>query len=181
MNTNTDPRKNYYIASDKKLIEKHPIDIINDLHARNAIVIDARKGGLIIGASHEDGGIIMLREAYCGDRRVLFPVGEMQGGEFLVNPGATEKYNGRLLEINSFNEYFDAKDIALPGDYRVSTFKIEKGYAILISNFAQMVINRNATLCYLHELNELNRQPLMESPDTILPFGYKDFMLLDNE
>lgn len=158
-----------------EMIEKPPLDVLKDLYTRNAIVTDVRRGGLVLGASHYDGGIPMISIVSINGVDTLWCVGEMEGMEFIMNPKATEKYHDTLNEINSFEEDTSIEDANRVADHTYTVYEIEKGGAILVDP-AQMIINKNASLYYLHQLDVLNQHLLHEVPETISPVGYKDLI-----
>lgn len=157
------------------MIEKPPLDILNDLYTRNATITDVRRGGLVLGASHDDGGIPMISVVCINGIETLWCVGEMQGMEFIMNPKATGKYCKTLEEINAFKEDAKIEDVNVVNNHDYTVYEIEKGGAVLMDP-SQMIINKNASLHYLHQLNILNLHLLHEVPETISPVGYKDLV-----
>jgi len=72
---------------------------IDKLYKEDAIV-DARKGGLLLGPSHDDGGIYFLFEYRDGFR--LY--GEVEGFEYIMNRDSATKC--KELQINNHNRDF---------------------------------------------------------------------------
>jgi hypothetical protein len=57
-------------------------------------------GGLVLGATHRNGGICLV----CIDDIKISVVANMEGCEYVVNPIATKRFYDRLNEINSFKK-----------------------------------------------------------------------------
>lgn len=144
--------------------DKSRLDALMDLYDNDAAVIDARRGGLIVGRSHDDGGITVVRANY-KDGFPLWAELEMEGMEFLMNPAATEKHRCRLMEINSLNQPTDASDDGC--NIACDVYNVEGGNAILITNYEQAIINKYATRRYIRELCELNDNPSYEPPQEL--------------
>lgn len=124
-----------------------------ELRQEGAEFLDGIHGGYIMGPSHAEGGVRVLTldndTFYTGEY-------EFEGGEYLVNPWATEKFRIRLEEINQYKgiaRLVRDKDIACLR--KVLPIKHEYSM-ILISNFPQFIINKIATSIFLEELDEIN-------------------------
>lgn len=74
---------------------------IETLKNDNAIV-NATNGGLIIGPSHDEGGVYFLTKYNDGYRLM----GEVEGFEFILNPISTKKYNKIISQINNYERDF---------------------------------------------------------------------------
>lgn len=119
---------------------------------------DASQGGLIVGPSHEDGGVFML---------YLYPegfriIGEAEGYEYLVHADASKKFHDQITLMNQ------------PLDEEFSEYKIEDHISIInaksdypdiyhskfiICDFRGgfSIINRRGTKKHLIELEAINR------------------------
>ncbi|WP_254413334.1 hypothetical protein [Dyadobacter diqingensis] len=145
------------------------IEQFNELSKAN-IILDGRKGGLIIGNSHKKGGIMMISASgldfFC-------LVGEMEGFEFLLCHEATEKYLNEILEINSTMAAIRKKKVSLEklwntackkndGDLVVINaildFEFPLTSKILFLKGKQFVVNKYSTLVHLKRLFEMNNE-----------------------
>lgn len=68
-------------------------------------VVDARRGGLVIGRSHDEGNIYMIQE-YLNGYRVI---NNMEGGEYVIGHETIEKHKDRIVLINSMQ--MDCKNV----------------------------------------------------------------------
>lgn len=125
-------------------------DILAELVQQNKIV-DISKGGLVVGNRHTDGGIKIIQEDLSTGRYGI--VGEMEGGEFVINSFATSKYLKRIEEINDSINTTDGIDGEVPD---IRQYIIPAGHFVIKSAYPQVIINRAATQKYLDELVEMN-------------------------
>jgi len=121
------------------------------------ILLDGRRGGLVLGPSHEQGNIFLLYEKRLGEYEIL---GTMEGGEYLLSHEAYRKFKDRIDEINSW-EY----PTAFPGKIGISektlvinAFGKSSEKAILIDRRGQFIVNKFAVGRYLAEIEALNYQ-----------------------
>lgn len=124
-----------------------------ELQNEGAEFLDGIHGGYIIGRSHAEGGVKVLTSDndafYTGEY-------EFEGGEYLVNPWATEKFRNRLEEINQYKgPMIEVKEKDIKCLKKVLSIKHEYSM-ILIANFPQFIINKYATSKYLSELDDIN-------------------------
>lgn len=128
---------------------------------REGLIIDASQGGLIKGASHLQGGIYIL-QIRNGEVGVI---GNMEGGEYVVNAFASEKYPKRLEEINSFRKPGNIinPDI-IANDVR--TIVVPRDCFLLFSSASQVIINKEATSEYLKEINSINESCIHSYTDS---------------
>ncbi|MBR3302630.1 MAG: hypothetical protein IKI67_00375 [Bacteroidales bacterium] len=118
------------------------------------MIVDASRGGLVLGSRHSDGGIKMI---LIKDNALHF-VGEMEGGEFLINYIAAQKFQDRLFEINSYKgNYSPLEDSPIVTGIR--KIVVPKGHLIILGGI-QPIINRAATSKYLKELQEINESTI---------------------
>ena len=79
-------------------------DLIPVINANG--IVDCTKGGLILGNSHSDGGIKVIRHY----KKDLYEwVFEFEGYEYIMNPDATAKQINYLSKIN--NEFQNVSNI----------------------------------------------------------------------
>jgi hypothetical protein len=122
---------------------------------KKKLVVDARTGGLVIGRSHADGNIYMIRQKY--------PLYEfefcshLEGGEYILNHNAYKKYKGRIDEINSYKVAGDAVDLYDVCKVNILLTKNEPGDKLLLIDYrGQFIVNKKATSKFLIELDVLN-------------------------
>lgn len=122
--------------------------------------VDGTNGGLVLGPSHEDGGIYMLQFIGYG----YHLVGEMEGYEYFLNPGASAYFFSSFRHFNDyekdktehFNEYPVPGDITII-DARLSKNSIYKSKFLVFENrFEFGICNKFSTRRNLSEINGLN-------------------------
>jgi len=131
------------------------------------LLIDAFDGGLMIGPSHEDGGIVYVHEF-----RGSWGMAEMEGYEFLINPWASTRYEEELLRINDEQWSLGAGGPFTPFDVHIEVPKLDVRVAdswfgdkwLCMIEFRQFIVNRYSTAKYLHRLVEINRYSLGQRP-----------------
>jgi len=118
------------------------------------LLIDGSEGGLVFGPSHANGGIQLLVK----DSHGIRIGGEMEGGEYLINPVSLKEYNDRIVQIN-----YDTKANNFPSSQfnysipnYITTIKPELNQIIEISSLGQFIVNRAATKQNLRELEDIN-------------------------
>lgn len=130
-------------------ITKEDLDFI---FSHGGKFINLSNGGLVIGKSHEEGGIKLCKRI--GDKYYYFA--DMEGYEFIVNPYSTQKYMERLKEINSYNEKTELGP--LDNNKTYSYFDFGEYDIALISDYNQFIINKNASMKFLDELTDMNNE-----------------------
>lgn len=140
----------------KKLITEDDLVAYVDMYG----LYDGSVGGLVKGNRHKDGGVKVIRESE--EPNMYEAVLEMEDGEYLLNAMATEKHLKRLKEINEYKRV--EPEIS---DERISNvsnvIRLRHSMSLIIlSNYPQCIINRNATAKYLEELDKMNREALEE-------------------
>ncbi|AEI46901.1 hypothetical protein [Runella slithyformis] len=146
-------------------IEYYERDGINFLTANavaylmeQKLIVEAPKGGLILGPSHNEGGVNVFR--WENDE---FPiVAEFEGWEYLANPFFTAQYSQQLEAINSefdgtapFTEYEIPSNIQLL-DLRPNQQGLRKW--LILGKAAQWIINRHSTQKHLDWLHKTNQE-----------------------
>ena len=126
-----------------------------DYIAEHGGFIDARPGGLVVGKTHAEGGIMIISPNEDGE--TIDIVGEMEHGEYIMSPEATQKHKARLSEINSdnnFNGYINVDSIRL----KSVLFTGKTFAAIVLTDGEQYIINSKSSAKYLDELDKLNNE-----------------------
>lgn len=117
--------------------------------------IDVRKGGLIIGRSHDDGGIWF---AITSDTGVDVIFQELEGYEYIINGQSTAS---NITIIESINKYKELEFQAYTPPNNVTVidvreFEQSNKQVLLILTNDQFIVNKYATKKHLAELEELN-------------------------
>lgn len=121
----------------------------------SGLAIDATYGGLILGRSHNEGGIYF----WIREKNDYVLEGEVEGYEYILNFGATKYYKKisdrfhqhDLHEKFGFDNYQPDESIMLldcRGKERIHLIFEVGGFAI---------INKYSTRGYLHTLDKMNR------------------------
>ena len=132
-----------------------PDEKIKELFQKG-LIISAHEGGLVIGRSHDDGNIYMIRQLY-PEYRFEF-CSNLEGGEYIISHKAYLKYKERIEEINSYKQYGDMVDlydickcnIILTQNEPVDKF-------LLIDYRGQFIVNKRATSKFLYEIDCINK------------------------
>lgn len=116
-------------------------------------IIDAQKGGLVLGNSHAQGGIQMIQKDSHGYRIV----GEMEGYEYLINPTSLKKCNLeiQLLNIETSRDFSYNPTYQIPDS--ITTINVSTNQILLLSSDSQYIVNATATEKHLHRLETINR------------------------
>lgn len=131
-----------------------PIEFVQDLYSRGMIT-EVIKGGLVLGDRHSEEGIKIMQ--ITGD--TVYCVGEMEGGEYIINCFATEEHLDRIIQINDDNSG-EVEDIPQDIVRGIRHYHIPSGHWVIKSALNQAIINRSATKKYLEELNEINESTM---------------------
>ncbi|MFK1951775.1 hypothetical protein ACIXFX_24795 [Bacteroides fragilis] len=117
---------------------------------KSGYIVDARCGGLVLGLSHEEGNIYMIRE--CPSGYEIF--GHMEGGEYIIRHEAYLRHEDRIISINKEKpeRYFIDIDILR----KTPILQVSPTQFLLIDYRGVFIVNKKATCCYLEELNSLN-------------------------
>lgn len=124
----------------------------------NGMIVDGRGGGLVIGRAHDDGGILMFAQIPNGSYNVT---GEVEGGEFIVNPLAYQQHRNRIQEINEFGQH--CRDEPTLSQIPSATRTIHAAASpynrmIWMHQEDTFIVNRLATEKYLSELQAINNE-----------------------
>lgn len=131
-------------------------DIISKEHfeylSENGLIVDGTNGGLVLGLSHDEGGIYMIMECDEGHKIIA----NMEGGEYLLSSNSYAKYKDRIISINSERpeEYFIDIDVLR----KTPILQLNSIQYLLLDRRGQYIVNKDATCHYLEELNQLNSE-----------------------
>lgn len=130
----------------KELISKDHFDYLFE----NGLIVDGTNGGLVLGLSHDEGGIYMIMECDEGHRIIA----TMEGGEYLLSYNSYAKNKDRLISINSERpkQYFIDMDVLR----KTPIIQVNSIQYLLLDKKGQFIVNKDATCHYLEELNLLN-------------------------
>jgi hypothetical protein len=143
----------YYLGYffSNEIIEQYILD---------GIAIDGTGGGLLSGNLHCDGGIKVLNRYADGYRLML----EVEGGEYILNSGATVKYNSQFESINNADRDKPYGLVNLNGLQDITILNCFLNHEIFTSKFllfdargGHLIINKFSTNRYLKELEQMNR------------------------
>ena len=131
------------------------------LNKENVELISGIRGGLVLGRSHLQGGIQIFNEY----GQAIYPTGglirtrqcEMQGGEYVLNPFATTKHIKRINEINDSvkDKFLTPIFIKTSAKHIIDCRKIPN-VLFYVETSGQFIINRQATINHLEELDFIN-------------------------
>ena len=127
-------------------------------------IVDGTLGGLILGNTHSDGGIKVIRQYR--SEKLYEVIAKFEGWEYILNPLATTKEMEYLTKLNS--EFVNTKEefieYEIPNGIEIIDTKPifdnikETNKLILLSEWSQFIINKHSTKKYLTELNNLNKK-----------------------
>jgi hypothetical protein len=124
------------------------------------LTVDGTKGGLLLGNSHENGGIQMLFK-YSDGYRLR---GEVEGKEYLVNSEASKLFASELRYISNIkrdepifmNREVDLTNITII-DCRVNNVTFSSKFLLVDEHDSWHIINMYSTIGHLHRLENINR------------------------
>jgi len=138
---------------------KYPLTTM-DNYKKEGRAIDATLGGLILGRSHDEGGIYfwVIRD----DFYVL--EGEVEGFEFILNFGATGYYSKSTDRFHKHDRHkTDFINYDPPSHIKVldTRHSIEPKF-LLFDSGGFSIINKHSTKGYLNTLDEMNKAVTFE-------------------
>ncbi|WP_159018038.1 hypothetical protein [Algibacter sp. L3A6] len=133
-------------------------DFINNLISKNDF-IDGRDGGLVLGNSHENGGIFFLYQFPEGFR--VF--GNIEGYEYIVNKESTDKNRYDLEKISDFDRDFTDvfESYEIPKGIKIIDARKnnkESKYILLDVRGKFAIINKYSTKANLSKIDFLNKK-----------------------
>lgn len=140
----------------------------------NGLAVDGTNGGLVLGPSHEEGGIYMLK--FIGYGYSL--IGEMEGYEYFLNPAASAYF---FSSFRHFNDYENDQtenffDYSIPEDVTTIDAKLSNNsdykskFLVFDNRFHFAICNKFSTKKNLPSINTLNNSLYFE-------YDNKDFSL----
>lgn len=128
----------------------------------NNVIIDCSNGGLVLGNSHEKGGINLIRKNKIENNYSI--ILELEGWEYIISPKATYYKREHLRKINSefqntnlkFLEYEIPEDTMIIDARPIDKNDLTSGKLLLIDEYEQWIINKHSTKKHLTELNYIN-------------------------
>ncbi|GAB3997721.1 hypothetical protein GCM10028807_43470 [Spirosoma daeguense] len=128
--------------------------------ADNDLILESPRGGLLLGPSHEEGGIQVIAFA----NKECFWIDQYQGWEYLMNPFATQSNQEELQQINtsspqnglSFEPYEVSANITTLDCRPVMIHGFPFAKWLLVGGVEQQLITREATKQHLDHLNSIN-------------------------
>lgn len=116
-------------------------------------IIDGRKGGLILGQSHEAGGIYVYQ---FNEDHFIWDA-EIEGNEYYVNRYSFESNEVKVREINEYYPQEVPKPININYSHNVRIIDA-RGFRKALFLAGGMVVNADASEKYLHDLERINQQ-----------------------
>ena len=117
-------------------------------------ILDGRSGGLVLGRSHEEGNIYTITE-----RDGKYECSAcMEGGEYLINKRSSAENKSAIIKINTFNEPHAFPPIELNNFVRIFNTSAEPNDKIILIEYGQFIINKNATAKHLPEIEKINNK-----------------------
>jgi len=123
---------------------------------KQKLIVDARAGGLVIGRSHDDGSVIMIRQKHPEFNFVY--ASNLEGGEYIISKKAYFKYKERIEEINAYKwtgDRVDLYDICKCNILLTKNEPFDK--ILLIDHQVQFIVNKKATSRFLYEIDCINK------------------------
>lgn len=122
--------------------------------SKDGKVIDARRGGLVVGRSHDEGNIYMLQQCNEGYK----VINHMEGGEYVMCHEAITTHKDRIISINNkqMKSKFVDIDVVRHTPLLVTAQKGQFDKFLLFDTRVQFVVNKGSTCYFLEELNWLN-------------------------
>jgi hypothetical protein len=129
------------------------------------LTVNGTKGGLLLGQSHENGGIPVLIKIAEGYKYYA----EFEGDEYLINTQCYNTHADRLKLLNQphSDKYFDFyKSLDLANittiNCKSDSYLTKSKFLLLDSNSKYFVVNKYSTLRHSDLLERLNSEQLKE-------------------
>lgn len=138
---------------------RYPLKTMED-YIKKGLAIDATMGGLIIGRSHDEGGIYFWVKE--NDHYVLD--GEVEGFEYILNFGATNYYSKITDRFHQHGEHkHDFVAYNPPSHIKIldTIHPIEPRF-LLFDCGGFSIINKYSTKGYLDTIDEMNKAVTFE-------------------
>lgn len=128
------------------------------------LIIDATKGGLLLGHSHEEGGILVVREY----KNHATLVAEIEAWEYILSSKASIKHEESIIKLNERGQYLINSGTFSP--YRIpeeiTTIDVGNKFVdgkwerplLLIRGSKQWCLNKYSSQDYLKQLEAMNSE-----------------------
>ena len=123
------------------------------------LIFDGRKGGLVIGNLHIEGGVNLLK--HDSTKNKYRYVGEMEGWEYVTFPLKNEEFLEKFSVINkkTLNSNSHQKtEFDIPKNCKIIDTKNTAVCFIILSDYHQFIVNRFATKEHIEEVLELEKK-----------------------
>jgi hypothetical protein len=132
-----------------------------DKYTSMGLTADGTKGGLLLGPSHADGGINVLIK-YAEGYRVM---ANFEGQEYLLNPGASQHFSGRLHDLNQHDidlllrpeQPSDLTGITTIDCFTDNTHFLKSKFLLIDARGDHFIINKYSTWRHLYTFEQLNK------------------------
>lgn len=148
----------FYWRGSERFVRPHYVKFL----CQHGLIANPLDGGLVLGPSHDDGGIQIL----CKRNNEYVWKGEMEGYEFIINPFATERHHKKINTLNfasiGYSPFFEPYDV--PKSVRVIDCQPvtinSKSFTkwIGFSDYSQWIVNKAATQHHLKWFDEINKK-----------------------
>lgn len=126
------------------------------------LIVDGKRGGIVLGNSHEDGGVKVI--GFTNKKRIFISA-EIEGFEFFVNCKSSKVHKARLEEINNdidtnfdiASAYVGIENIPIIDVRPIDINGVPVSRLIAMECNQHFVVNKFSTAKYLKELIELNK------------------------
>ncbi|MDI9870607.1 hypothetical protein [Flectobacillus roseus] len=115
-------------------------------------IINGSEGGLVMGKSHNDGGIPVIQKTPDGYQILV----EVEGYEYIVNPISSAKFDFLLSQINDSIQPENDTVETYMFDTFIKVIDTTNSPVMLIDYANHFVINRVATKHNLLRINQIN-------------------------
>ena len=111
-----------------------------------AWIVDGRAGGYVIGRSHAEGHVYLVRQELDGEYHIF---GCLQGGEYVLSQRAADLFWGEATRVTEWG--------SLPTYIRTLCTRAQPcDRLLLLHPRGQFIVNRAGTAAYLEQLDRMN-------------------------
>jgi len=126
-----------------------------ELLKEKGLMFDGKKGGLVLGKKHENGGIHLLQ--FSRELKAYKYVGEMEGFEYLSSPLKNKRQSLEFEKINEIdNKKVLNKNFKIPNNCRIINTNNVNIAFIELSEYTQFIVNGRTTLNRIKDIIEID-------------------------
>lgn len=154
------------------IYSQHEVNILIE----KELAVDGSKGGLILGRSHKEGGVPVIKWNGVEYERNI----EVEGYEYLFSSWSSHLYLSHLGRLNTSVQesiFKPFRSYTIPSDTSLIDARLESDTkAIIIGLFKTFIVRRSATKKYLKTLDLINKNVFMDAEEKI--FYYQNSLPL---